>query len=61
VLGLIAEAPVFVPEHLSLDRLLETFHQRRTQMVFLVDEYGGVEGLVTLQDVIDELLRPPDA
>jgi CBS domain containing-hemolysin-like protein len=60
VLGLIAEAPVFVPEHLSLDRLLETFHQRRTQMVFLVDEYGGVEGLVTLQDVIDELLRPPD-
>ena len=61
VLGLIAGAPVFVPEHLSVDRLLETYHQRRTQMVFLVDEYGGVEGLVTLRDVIDELLRPPDA
>ncbi|MDQ3624411.1 MAG: hypothetical protein M3463_18290, partial [Verrucomicrobiota bacterium] len=29
---------------------------KKTQMVFLVDEYGGVEGLVTLQDVVDELV-----
>src|SRR5688572_1686335 len=57
VLQLITDEPVFVPENLTLDRLLETLHGRRTQMVFLVDEYGGVEGLVTLQDVVDELLR----
>lgn len=59
VLGLIADGPVFVPENVMLDTLLETLHERRTQMVFLVDEYGGVEGLVTLQDVVDELLRRP--
>ena len=38
--------------------LLEVFHEARTQMVFLVDEYGGVDGLVTLQDVVDELFEP---
>jgi CBS domain containing-hemolysin-like protein len=59
VLQLIADVPVFVPENVRLDILLETFHDRRTQMVFLVDEYGGVEGLVTLQDVVDELLGGP--
>jgi CBS domain containing-hemolysin-like protein len=57
VLSLIAEPPVFLPETVSLDRLIETFHEERTQMVFLVDEYGGVEGIVTLRDVIDELFR----
>ncbi|MEO6434420.1 MAG: hemolysin family protein [Tepidisphaeraceae bacterium] len=57
VLSLIAQPPIFLPESIPLDRLIEAFHDRRTQMVFLVDEYGGVEGLVTLRDVIDELFR----
>jgi putative hemolysin len=56
VLPLLAVPPVFVPESVTLDKLLETFHDRRTQVVFLVDEYGGVEGVVTLRDVFDELL-----
>ncbi len=56
VLQLIAQAPVFAPEGISLDRLLGLFHEHRTQMIFLVDEYGGVEGLVTLKDVTDELV-----
>jgi CBS domain containing-hemolysin-like protein len=56
VLSLLARAPVFAPERVSLDRLIETFHENRTEMVFLVDEYGGVEGIVTLRDVLDELL-----
>ena len=56
VLPLLARAPVFVPEAVSLEKLLETFHERTIQMAFLVDEYGGVEGIVTLGDVFDELL-----
>jgi CBS domain containing-hemolysin-like protein len=57
VLTALAEPAVFMPEHVSLDRLIGAFYEHRTQMVFLVDEYGGVEGLVTLRDVIDELFR----
>lgn len=56
MLPLIAQPPVFVPETASLDRLLGIFNERGTQLVFLVDEYGGVEGLVTLRDVFSELL-----
>jgi CBS domain containing-hemolysin-like protein len=56
MLPLLARPPVFVPESITLDRLLEVFHDRKTQLTFLVDEYGGVEGIVTLQDVVDELL-----
>jgi CBS domain containing-hemolysin-like protein len=57
VLTALAEPAVFMPERVTLDRLIEAFYEHRTQMVFLVDEYGGVEGLVTLRDVIDELFR----
>jgi CBS domain containing-hemolysin-like protein len=57
VLSLIAQPPVFLPEFLSLDKLIETFQREQTQMIFLVDEYGGVEGVVTLRDVMDELFR----
>jgi CBS domain containing-hemolysin-like protein len=59
VLTLLTRPPVFAPERVTLDRLIGTFHDKRTEMVFLVDEYGGVEGIVTQRDVLDELLRPP--
>lgn len=61
VLRLLATPPAFVPEKVSLDRLLEAFGEHKTQLVFLVDEYGGVEGIVTLRDVFRELLRENDA
>src|SRR5688500_8663129 len=57
VLAALADPAVFMPERVPLDRLIEAFSEHRTQMIFLVDEYGGVEGLVTLRDVIDELFR----
>jgi CBS domain containing-hemolysin-like protein len=56
MLPLIARPPVFVPVTLPLDRLLAVFHIEKTQMLFLVDEYGGVSGIVTLRGVVDELL-----
>lgn len=56
VLGLIAREPAFTTENATLDKLLTEFHAKTTQMIFLVDEYGGVEGIVTLKDVVDELV-----
>jgi CBS domain containing-hemolysin-like protein len=57
VMQLIARPAVFVPETLTVDKLLPAFYEHQTQTLFLVSEYGGVEGLVTLQDVVDELMR----
>ena len=56
VLQLLAREPVFQPEGVTLDKLLTVFYRSRTELVFVVDEFGGVEGIVTLQDVVDELL-----
>jgi putative hemolysin len=61
MLALLAQPPVFVPETASVDHLLEVFHERRAELVFLVDEYGGVEGIVTLRDVFNELLGGPSS
>jgi putative hemolysin len=59
VLSLIARPAVFAPESISLDQLLILFDQKKTQLAFLVDEHGGVEGIVTLRDVVDELVGEP--
>lgn len=56
VLSLIAQPAIFMPETIVLERLIEAFHEHHTQMLFLVDEHGGVEGLVTLKDLLDGLL-----
>lgn len=61
VLRLIAERPVFVPKMVSLDQLLKTFHEQNTELIFLVDEYGTTDGIVTLRDVMDELLADAEA
>jgi putative hemolysin len=47
---------VFVPETMPLDRLLELFRKERTQFAIVLDEYGGTDGLVTLDDVLSELV-----
>ena len=44
---------VFVPESLTGMELLEQFRMSGTQMVFVIDEYGEIQGLVTLQDVLE--------
>jgi putative hemolysin len=48
--------PVFVPEGLPALKLLEMFKKSRTHMALVVDEYGGVEGLVTLNDILEDLV-----
>ena len=47
---------IFVPETMPLNRLLELFQKERNQMAIVLDEYGGTEGLVTLEDVLEELV-----
>jgi len=48
--------PYFVPENKKLDDLLKEFQERKNHLAIVVDEYGGTSGLVTLEDVIEEIV-----
>ena len=48
--------PYFVPEHKKLDSLLGQFKKRKSHMAIVVDEHGGVSGLITLEDALEELV-----
>lgn len=52
---LIREA-YYVPESRMIDDLLEDFRRRRIHMAIVVDEYGGTQGVVTLEDVLEEIV-----
>ena len=47
--------PCFVPETKKVDVLLQEFQETRNHMVIVLDEYGGVSGLVSMEDVLDEI------
>ena len=47
---------LFVPESMPLDRLLELFQKEHNQLAIVLDEYGGTEGMVTMEDVLGELV-----
>ncbi|MGX7092042.1 hemolysin family protein [Hutsoniella sourekii] len=55
LLGLSSE-PLFVPSTVYIDDLLVEFRRKQTHMAILRDEYGGVEGIVTLEDVLEEIV-----
>ncbi len=48
--------PLFVPEALPALKLLEMFKKSQTHVALVVDEYGGVEGLVTINDVLEDIV-----
>ena len=48
--------PLTIPESRSLDSLLRAFQESRRHMAIVVDEYGGVEGIVTLEDILEEIV-----
>jgi putative hemolysin len=47
---------LFVPETMALDRLLELFQEKHNQLAIVLNEYGGTEGMVTLEDVVEEIV-----
>ncbi|WP_328398809.1 hemolysin family protein [Nocardia sp. NBC_00416] len=54
--GEVKRDAVFMPDSKPLDDLLDEMQRRRNHMVLLVDEYGGIAGLVTIEDVLEEIV-----
>lgn len=52
----VMRAPVFVPDSKPLDELLREMQRDRKHMALLVDEYGAIAGLVTIEDVLEEIV-----
>ena len=52
----VLRTPHYVPESKRLDDLLEEFQQTRNHMALVLDEYGGVSGLVSIEDVLEEIV-----
>ncbi len=48
--------PLFVPENKKLDNLLKDFQTMKNHLAIVVDEYGGTSGLITLEDIIEEIV-----
>lgn len=48
--------PFFVPDSAKAERLLEEFRRTRNHIAIIVDEYGGVEGLATMEDILEEIV-----
>ena len=47
---------ILIPETLTIDKLVHEFKTKRAQMALVIDEFGGVSGLVTLEDVLEEIV-----
>lgn len=54
--GALARKPYFVPESMRLDALLREMKKRRVHIAVVVDEYGGVSGIVCMEDILEEII-----
>ena len=52
----VIKPPIYVPENKKLDDLLKEFQQKKIHMAIVVDEYGGTSGLITLEDIMEEIV-----
>jgi putative hemolysin len=52
----LAREPIFVPETISVDTLLQQFRDNRQHIAIVLDEFGGTAGLVTLEDLLEEIV-----
>ncbi|GHU61616.1 hemolysin [Spirochaetia bacterium] len=55
-LGAVLKPVVFVTKSIKISRLLKTLQEKQSQMAVLVDEYGGTVGIVTIEDILEELV-----
>tara|TARA_B110000263_G_C15192716_1_gene456828 strand:- start:46 stop:930 length:885 start_codon:yes stop_codon:yes gene_type:complete len=55
-ISLVVRDPLFIPESKRLDDLLRNFQEQRIQIAIVVDEYGGTAGLVTIEDLLEEIV-----
>ena len=55
-LNAVLRSAVFVPESKTLNLLLKEFREQRNHMAIVVDEYGGTSGLVTFEDIIEQII-----
>ena len=51
----IVRSPLFIPDRKRIDDLLEEFQEKRVHMAIVVDEFGGTEGLVTMEDILEQV------
>ncbi len=52
----IVEKPLFIPPQINISQLMSKFQKSKTHMAVVVDQYGGVEGIITFEDVIEQLV-----
>ena len=52
----VMRAPYFVPETKNVEDLLQDFRNKRVHMAIAIDEYGGTSGLITIEDLIEEII-----
>ena len=54
--GQVCREPLFIPESKTLEELLEEFQEKRLHLAVVIDEYGGVSGIVTIEDLLEEIV-----
>jgi len=52
----IARQPFYIPESKNLEELLQEFKKRRVHIAIVIDEYGGTSGLITIEDLLEEIV-----
>ena len=52
----VAKKPYFIPDTTALDEQMRAFLKRRTHFALVVDEYGALQGLITLEDILEEIV-----
>jgi len=52
----IMRKPFYIPDSAKAERLLEEFRKNRSHIAIIVDEYGGIEGLATMEDILEEIV-----